>query len=70
MGLASYSTYYEFCILERITKMKGRVEEQLQLAFAFVITKLGVFEELGTKHCTCILMIKEIVTSSTLDNNQ
>ncbi len=50
--------------------MKGRVEEQLQLAFAFVITKLGVFEELGTKHCTCILMIKEIVTSSTLDNNQ
>jgi hypothetical protein len=45
MGLTSYSTYYELCVLERITKMKGRVEKQLPLAFAFVITKLEILHQ-------------------------
>jgi hypothetical protein len=45
MGLASYSTYYEHCVLERITKMKGRVDEQLPFAFAYVVTKLEVLHQ-------------------------
>jgi hypothetical protein len=45
MGLTSYSTFYEHCILERITKLKGRVEEQLPLAFAYVVTKLEVLHQ-------------------------
>jgi hypothetical protein len=45
MGLASYSTYYGHCIVERITKMKGKVEEQLPLAFAYVVTKLEILHQ-------------------------
>jgi hypothetical protein len=45
VDLASYSTYYELCILERITKMKGRVEEQVPLAFAFIIAKLEILHQ-------------------------
>jgi hypothetical protein len=45
MGITSYSTYYELCILERITKMKGRVEKQLPLAFAYVVIKLEVLHQ-------------------------
>jgi hypothetical protein len=45
VGLTSYSTYYELCVLERITKMKGRVEKQLPLAFASVITKLEILHQ-------------------------
>jgi len=45
MGLTSYSTYYECCVLERITKMRGRVEEQLPLAFVYVVAKLAILHQ-------------------------
>jgi hypothetical protein len=45
VGLASYSTYYELCVLERITKMKGRVEEHLPFSFASIVVKLEVLHQ-------------------------
>ncbi len=45
VGLASYSTYYELCILERIKKMKGKVEEQLPFVFSFVIANLEILHQ-------------------------
>jgi hypothetical protein len=45
MGLTSYSTYYKCCVFERITKMKRRVEEQLPLAFAYVVAKLEILHQ-------------------------
>jgi hypothetical protein len=45
MGLTSYSTYYDSCILERVTRMKGRVEEELSLTFAYVVAKLEVLHQ-------------------------
>jgi hypothetical protein len=45
VGLTSYSTYYELCVLERITKMKRKAKEQLPLAFAYVIAKLEVLHQ-------------------------
>jgi hypothetical protein len=45
MGLASYSTYYELCILERITKMKGRAKKKLPLAFASIVVKFEILHQ-------------------------
>jgi hypothetical protein len=45
MCLTSYSTYYELYVLKRITKMNGRFEEQLPLAFASIVVKLEVLHQ-------------------------